>query len=140
LGEYSPNLVALSPSLPDTTSFPHLVIPMNNFQLFFFCLSISFRTKRVEGRSIWYTGQKVLQKSEILPLTTETWGRCYDFLNIFAEKFSEKSAFLTQNRAKLCKNLTITLVFEENANFSAENCQKSPKIGTITSTPDSANV
>jgi hypothetical protein len=28
------------------------------------------------------------------------WDRCYDFLNIFAEKFSEKLAFLTQNNAK----------------------------------------
>jgi hypothetical protein len=28
-------------------------------------------------------------------------GRCYDFLKIFAEKFSEKMAFLAQNKAKL---------------------------------------
>jgi hypothetical protein len=39
------------------------------------------------------------------------------FLNILAEKFSNKLAFLTQNKAKLCKNLIITLVFEKNANF-----------------------
>jgi hypothetical protein len=31
--------------------------------------------------------------------------------------------------------LTITLVFEKNANFFAENCRKSQKIGIITSTP-----
>jgi hypothetical protein len=43
--------------------------------------------------------------------------------------------FLTRNKAKLCKILIITLVFEKNANFSAENCQKSPKIVIITSTP-----
>jgi hypothetical protein len=43
---------------------------------------------------------------------------------------------LTQNKAKLCKMLIITLVFEKNANFFAENCQKSPKIVIITSTPD----
>jgi hypothetical protein len=36
-------------------------------------------------------------------------------------------AFLTQNKAKLCKNLIITLVLEKNANFFAENCQKSQK-------------
>jgi hypothetical protein len=36
--------------------------------------------------------------------------------------------FLTQNKAKLCKNSIITLVFEKNANFFAENCRKSPKI------------
>jgi hypothetical protein len=41
-------------------------------------------------------------------------GRYYDFLNIFAEKM----AFLTRNKAKLCKILIITLVFEKNANFS----------------------
>jgi hypothetical protein len=40
------------------------------------------------------------------------------FLNIFAEKFSKKLAFLTQNKAELCKNLIITLVFEKNAIFS----------------------
>jgi hypothetical protein len=44
-------------------------------------------------------------------------------------------AFLTQNKAKLCKILIITLVFEKNANFFAENCQKSQKIVIITSVP-----
>jgi hypothetical protein len=33
------------------------------------------------------------------------------------------------------KKLIITLVFEKNAIFFAENCQKSQKIVTITSTP-----
>jgi hypothetical protein len=42
-------------------------------------------------------------------------------------------AFLTQNKAKLCKNFIITLVFEKNAIFFAENCQKSQKIVIITS-------
>jgi hypothetical protein len=32
--------------------------------------------------------------------------------------------------------LIITLVFEKNANFFAENWQKSPKIVIITSTPE----
>jgi hypothetical protein len=56
------------------------------------------------------------------------WDRCYDFINIFAEKFGKKLAFLTQNRAKLCKILLITLVYEKNAIFCrklskiAENC------------------
>jgi hypothetical protein len=48
---------------------------------------------------------------------------------------AKKLSFLTQNKAKLCKNLIITLVFEKNANFFAENWQKSPKIVIITSTP-----
>jgi hypothetical protein len=48
----------------------------------------------------------------------------------------KKLAFLTQNKAKLCKILIITLFFEKNANFFAENWQKSPKIVIITPTPD----
>jgi hypothetical protein len=47
----------------------------------------------------------------------------------------EKLAFLTRNKAKLCKNFIIALVFEKNANFFAEHCQKSQKIVIITSTP-----
>jgi hypothetical protein len=48
------------------------------------------------------------------------------------KKIAKKLAFLTQNKAKLCKILIITLVFEKNANFFAE---KSQKIVIITSTP-----
>jgi hypothetical protein len=56
---------------------------------------------------------------------------------IFSPKNSAKNlAFLTQNKAKLCKTLIITLVIEKNANFFAENCRKSQKIVIITSTPD----
>jgi hypothetical protein len=43
--------------------------------------------------------------------------------------------FLTQNKAKLCKILIITLVFEKNAKFLAKKCRKSQKIVIITSTP-----
>jgi hypothetical protein len=57
-------------------------------------------------------------------------------LKIFSPKNSAKKlALLTQNKAKLCKNLIMTLVFEKNANFFAENCQKSQKIVIITSVP-----
>jgi hypothetical protein len=55
----------------------------------------------------------------------------------------KNSAFLTENKANFLKKLTITLVFEKNANFFAENCQKSQKIVIITSNPGhpaSANV
>jgi predicted secreted acid phosphatase len=51
-----------------------------------------------------------------------TRDRCYDFLNIFAEKFCEKMAFLAQNKAKFGKKFIITLVLKKNANFF-------PKIG-----------
>jgi hypothetical protein len=48
------------------------------------------------------------------------------FLKYFCrKKLRKKFAFLTQNKAKLCKNLIITLVFEKNANFFGENWQKS---------------
>jgi hypothetical protein len=45
-------------------------------------------------------------------------------------------AFYAQTTASFCKNLIITLVFEKNANFFAENCQKSQRIVIITSTPE----
>jgi hypothetical protein len=62
--------------------------------------------------------------------------RCYDFKKNFRRKIQRnKLAFLTQNEAKLFKMLIITLVFEKNANFFAENCRKSQKIVIITSTP-----
>jgi hypothetical protein len=59
-------------------------------------------------------------------------------LKIFSpKKIAKNWRFLTQTKAKLWKkNLIITMVFEENANFFAENWQKSPKIVIITSTPD----
>jgi hypothetical protein len=49
------------------------------------------------------------------------WDRCYDFLKYFRRK---KLAFLTRNKAKLCKNVIKTLVFEKNANFFVENLIK----------------
>jgi hypothetical protein len=57
------------------------------------------------------------------------------FLNS-PEIFAKKLAFLTQNKAKFRKKLIITLVFKKNANFFAENWEKSLKIVIITSTPD----
>jgi hypothetical protein len=54
---------------------------------------------------------------------------------IFSPKNSKKLAFLTHSKAKLCKIVIITLVFEKNANIFAENCQKSQKIVIITSNP-----
>jgi hypothetical protein len=55
------------------------------------------------------------------------------------KKIAKKLAFLTQNKAKLCKIMIITLVYKKNGNFFAENCQKSPKIVIITSTPEWAD-
>jgi hypothetical protein len=54
--------------------------------------------------------------------------------NIFSKKVGGKKAFFAQNTASFCKILIITLVCEKNANFFAENWQKSPKIVILTST------
>jgi hypothetical protein len=45
--------------------------------------------------------------------------------NIFGKKIAKKLAFLNKNKAKLCKILIITLVFNKNANIFAENWQTS---------------
>jgi hypothetical protein len=67
---------------------------------------------------------------------TNSSGTDVMILKIFSPKISAKKlAFLTQNKAKICEILIITLVFEKNANFFAENCQKSQKIVIITLTP-----
>jgi hypothetical protein len=50
-------------------------------------------------------------------------------LKIFLPKNSAKKlAFLTQNKAKLCKIFIITLVFEKNANFSPKIVKKRIKL------------
>jgi hypothetical protein len=55
--------------------------------------------------------------------------RCYYFKNIFGKTF----AFYAPTTAIFL--MILTLVFEKNANFFAENWQKSQKIAVITSTP-----
>jgi hypothetical protein len=57
------------------------------------------------------------------------------FFKYFRRKIQQKNGVLTQNKAKLCTILIITLVLEKNANFFGENWQKSLKIVIITSTP-----
>jgi hypothetical protein len=47
---------------------------------------------------------------------------------IFAEKFVEKMAFLTQNKGKLWKSLIITLVFEKNVIFSPKIVENRRKL------------
>jgi hypothetical protein len=52
---------------------------------------------------------------------------------IFKIFSAKKLAFLTENKANFLK-MIITLVFEKNAHFFAENCRKSQKIVIITGT------
>jgi hypothetical protein len=60
-------------------------------------------------------------------------------LKKIAEKMRKNGGFFTQNKAKLCEFFLITLDFEKNANFFAENWQKKKKIVVITSSPDWVN-
>jgi hypothetical protein len=61
-------------------------------------------------------------------------------LKIFSPKNLAKIlAFFAQTTASFCTNLIVTLVFEKNANFSAEIWQKSQKIVIITPTPPGEN-
>jgi hypothetical protein len=58
----------------------------------------------------------------------------------FRRKIGKKLAFLTQSKAKLCKNLIITLLFEKKTPFFiAENCPKLQKNVNITSVLQSSH-
>jgi hypothetical protein len=62
-------------------------------------------------------------------------------LKIFLpKKLAKNLAFLTRNKAKFWKKFIITLVFKKNANYFAENWEKSQKIVIITSTPGNPGV
>jgi hypothetical protein len=80
-----------------------------------------------------YTYVRLCQSSNIILLRAGT--DVMIFKIFLLKKIVKKLAFLTQNKAKLCNFFIITLDFEKNANFFAENWQKSQKIVIITSTP-----
>jgi hypothetical protein len=65
----------------------------------------------------------------------KTRDRCYDFLNIFAEKFSEKIGVFDTKQRWIMLNLDHNIGFREKCNFFCENWQKSQKIVIITLTP-----
>jgi hypothetical protein len=83
----------------------------------------------METKKVFEKFTAVPTKRSRLRMTIENHHRirhpaiCYDFLNIFAEKFSDKIGFLTPNKAKLCKNLIITLVSEKNGLYTAGSGQ-----------------
>jgi hypothetical protein len=75
----------------------------------------SFRPKR-EPPWLSLRDEKIKTKKKKNP------GTDVMIFKIFSPKISSKKlAFFTQNKAKLCKILIITLVLEKNANFFAEN-------------------
>jgi hypothetical protein len=82
---------------------------------------------RVSPSPIW--GRFDASVSTVIDGRNLTRDRCYDFENIFAEKFSEKSAFFVQTaNCYFCKICIMTMDFENNAKIFAENWQKSQKL------------
>jgi hypothetical protein len=57
------------------------------------------------------------------------------FLKYFRRKNCEKNGVFDSKQSQIMQSLTITLVFEKNANFFAKNWQKLQKIVILTSTP-----
>jgi hypothetical protein len=73
----------------------------------YFCIPVDWQTCRhLVSRAFW--PERCNHNFKNRP---GSWDQCYDFLNIFAEKFSKKLVLLAQNKAKLWKKLIITLVF-----------------------------
>jgi hypothetical protein len=98
-------------------------------------LFIQFTAKRSGSDHVHVIQEKWTSSSD-MERGGKIWDRCYDFLKNICRKIRPKKlAFFTQNKANFLKNSIITLVFEKNANFFAENWQKSQKIVIITSTP-----
>jgi hypothetical protein len=60
------------------------------------------------------------------------------FLIFSPKNLAKNWRFLLKLLLVFAKIVILTLVFEKNANFFAENCQKSQKIVIITSTPGRA--
>jgi hypothetical protein len=71
-------------------------------------------------------GVRLEQTSFSKSLSVRIRDRCYDFLNIYAKNFSKKLA--SQNKAKLCKNLIITVLFGKNAIFSPKIVENRRKL------------
>jgi hypothetical protein len=105
-------------------------------------LECLIRTKRV--RSVVFgdlTGNKSIYffVRGVLEFRSKTGRPDVMILKIFLPKFAEKMAFLTQNGAKLCNILVVTLVSEKNAIFRrilskiSKNCDHKidPRLGRI---------
>jgi hypothetical protein len=68
-------------------------------------------------------GQMFLRSSRQMSSYLGPMFRCFRYFR--RKKLAKKLAFLTRNKAELCKISIITLVFEKNANFFGENWGKS---------------
>jgi hypothetical protein len=91
------------------------VIPveMNSSALFCVCRCIVFQTIR----------------------QIHTWDRCYDYLNIFAEKFGKKIGVFGSKQSQIIQNFDHNIGFLEKRQFFRRKFAKSQKLVIITSTP-----
>jgi hypothetical protein len=139
---HSPNLVTLIPNYPPNTPaglYLTAVQMKRNFFSNFILRLLIFLTDRgghsVEAETLKICTDEYIMTMTVIPsnVLSESWDRCYDFLRYFRRKIQPKKnwRFWFKNKAKLCKIVIITLVFEKNANFFAENCRQSPKIGKL---------
>jgi hypothetical protein len=62
--------------------------------------------------------ESVFAPAEIMATAVDHGDRCFDFKNIFAEKFGEKIGVFDSNKAKLCKILIIKLILRKTPIFS----------------------
>jgi hypothetical protein len=82
--------------------------------------------------------RKLSKMAENCDHNIDPWDRCYNFLNIFAEKIGENNCFLPKPLLVFVKNYDHNMVFEKNANFvrrtwanREENCDHNidPRLG-----------
>jgi hypothetical protein len=90
---------------------------------------IFFRLGMFGPRKIWQPCSRPIQadflpKSVFFNLARDRW---YDFWTTFAENFWENIGVFCSSYSKSLKILIVTLVFEKNAIFFAENCAKVAK-------------
>jgi hypothetical protein len=83
---------------------------------------VSYLERRKNAISIWQCSVFSLAfKSQLfIQVRNAFWGPGTDvmiFKILSAKNLTKKLAFFDQNKAKLCQNWIITLVFEKNANF-----------------------
>jgi hypothetical protein len=77
-----------------------------------------------KGMNILHRGQVHLWGQIMLLTKTGLWDRCFDFLNIFAEVFGEKTAFFAQTTAIFCKKIDHNIGFWGKLQFFRQKLAK----------------
>jgi hypothetical protein len=79
-------------------------------------------------------GNNKLGENEI-QYWSESWDRCYDFLNVFAEKIAEKVGALDSGQRKIIHKFDPNIEFWKNRQLFRRKLAKIAKNVIITSTP-----